>query len=271
MLLNDELIKKIETKKTVRSRVRLLARLYLAFCDEYSNQSEVRLGQMLENAGDMYRREVISILGRAINNMCDSPDVNVVDIQNASIETPKNPTSITGQKSGLKISILNLLKLTSKFLIGYFLMRNEDSRADKVKDFVTVLKLFEEELFGDAYYDLNHRKNVKDRKPIALPKEDDVQMLMKECISIMSSTDVFDYTANAYVSIRSATATYLIIFNARRGGEPVRLDINQWKETLRGDWVDREDTPKEGNIFCDLSNWQRSKPFSSCNVSGRES
>ena len=41
--------KKIETKKTVRSRMRLLARLYLAFCDEYSNQSEVRLGQMLEN------------------------------------------------------------------------------------------------------------------------------------------------------------------------------------------------------------------------------
>ena len=43
--------KKIETKKTVRSRMRLLARLYLAFCEEYSNQSEVRLGQMLANAG----------------------------------------------------------------------------------------------------------------------------------------------------------------------------------------------------------------------------
>ena len=230
--------KKTEAKRSVRARMRLTARVYLAFQDEYSRQSEIVVSDKLSNAGDMYRRETITVLGRAIDRLSEKS--NDDDKETAEL-------SITGQKSGLKISILNLLKLTAKFLIGHFLIKNQDERSKAVVDFIQVLKLFENELFGDAYYELNFRKNVKDRKPINLPKNSDVQLLIEECNSIMSSIDVYDFSADCYVNIRSATATALIIFNARRGGEPVRLVRRQWEEALNGEWMEREDVPEDIN------------------------
>ena len=205
--------KKLESRKPVRARMRLTARVYLLFRKLYEEQSEIIMHDKLCNAADMFRRETISIWGRAINSLCEKADDN----DNAS-----RHISITDQKSGLKISILNLLKLNSKFLIGHFLVTNSDGRSKRVVDFLQVLKLFEDELFGDAYYDLNFRANVNSRKPINLPKDEDVRIILDECKSIM--TDI--------------TATTLILFNARRGGEPVHLTIKQWEEAVNGEWVD---------------------------------
>ena len=138
-------------------------------------------------------------------------------------------------------------------------MKNNDSAAERITNFISVLKLVEDELFGDAFYEINYRKNVKGRKPIELPNEEDVQILIDECEKIMSSTDVFDYSAKSYVPIRSATATFLIIFNARRGGEPTRLAISQWEEALRGEWVDRDDLPNEYDDSSVLVTYQTGK------------
>ena len=49
----------------------------------------------------------------------------------------------------------------------------------------------------------------------------------------------------SFVNIRSAVATYLIIFNARRGGEPVRLRLHQWQEALDGIWVEKQGVPDD--------------------------
>ena len=87
-------------------------------------------------------------------------------------------------------------------------------------------------MFGDALYDINYKKNVANKKPNTLPKNEDVKLLMEECIKVMSNIDVMDF-ANEYIDVRAATATYLIMFNARRGGEPVRLLISQWEEALQ--------------------------------------
>ena len=73
------------------------------------------------------------------------------------------------------------------------------------------------EIFGDAYYDLNSCKNIALRKPLCLPKDDDVRLLMEECYEILNTIDPYDYSSNSYVTVRSATATLLIIFGARRG------------------------------------------------------
>ena len=77
------------------------------------------------------------------------------------------------------------------------------------------MKLYENEIFGDAYFDLNYRKNVALRKAIKLPKDDDVRLLMDECRLILNSTDPFDYPSRSFVAVRSATPTCLIIFCAR--------------------------------------------------------
>ena len=233
-----------ETRRTTRSRMRLTTRLYLCFREICKNQSEITLPDTLGNAADMYRRKTISLLGRAVNTLSDR-----------SLE---DRLSVTDQKSGLKVSILNLLKATGKLLIGYFLMQELDARSQQVVEFLQVLKLYEDEIFGDAYYDLNYRRNVSLRKPVNLPKDDDIKMLMGECTRIMS-VDVFNYPHDSFVNIRSATATCLIIFNARRGGEPVRLQLYQWQEAINGQWVDKEDLPTDFDEDTMLVTYQTGK------------
>ena len=240
--------KKTETSKYVRARMRLTARIYMAFRDEYAKQRDIKLEEKLNNAADIYRREVITVLGRAINQLCEkSTDGDVA-----------TAVTVTGQKSGLKINILNLLKLTAKLLIGHFLIQNLDARSKMVVDFVQVLRLFQDELFGDAYYDLSYRKNVKNRKPLNLPRNDDVQLLLHECEEVMKTADMFDISGDSYVSLRAATVTYLIIYNARRGGEPVRLQVQQWKEALNGEWVDN-DMEEEEETDDELVTYQTGK------------
>ncbi|XP_065681675.1 uncharacterized protein LOC124811063 isoform X2 [Hydra vulgaris] len=225
-----------ETKRLVRSRMRLTARLYLSFKSIYSNQKAVKIDNILNNAADMYCREVITIVGEAINSLSEKSNED------------SDHLLLSAQKSGLKISILNLLKLTAKFLIGYFLVKNDDLKSQRVVDLLKVLKLYEDDLFGDAYYNLNYRKNIDLRKPINLPNEADVQLLIEECNKIMNSIDDFQHPCESFVTIRSATATCLTIFNARRGGEPVRLHLFQWNEALNGEWMDKQDLPEEFDI-----------------------
>ena len=75
---------------------------------------------------------------------------------------------------------------------------------------------------------------MKNRKPLNLPGNDDVQLLLNECEKVMKTTDMFDIPGDSYVPLRAATVTYLIIYNARTGGEPVRLQVQQWKKALNG-------------------------------------
>ena len=226
----------IGAQKTVRAQMRLLTRLYLSFQKTYKNQTLIKLDNPSNNAADLFRREGITVLGDAINNLTESTEEN---------EFNEMAGSVIGQKSGLKINILNLLKLTSKYMIGYYLMMNMDDKSKSVVDFLQVLKLFENEIFGDAYHDLNFRRNVNSRKPVNLPNDDDVQMLMKECIEIMKALDEFEFPAESYADIRAAALTFLIIYNARRGGEPGRLFLFQWQEALRGDWIEKGELPED--------------------------
>ena len=44
--------------------------------------------------------------------------------------------SIIGKKSGLKINILNLLKLAAKYVIGYHLMINMNDKSESAVNFL---------------------------------------------------------------------------------------------------------------------------------------
>ena len=107
-----------ETRRTTRSRMRLTTRLYLCFRGICKNQFEITLPDTLGNAADIYRRKTISLLGRAVNTLSET-----------SLE---DRLSITDQRNGLKVSILNLLKATGKLLIGYFLMEELDAKSNKL-------------------------------------------------------------------------------------------------------------------------------------------
>ena len=150
----------------------------------------------------MYRRESITILGEAINALSDKTDDDI------------NHIMVTGQKTGLKISIRNSLIITANYLIESQLVKCADDKSKRVTDFLQVLKLYQDELFGDAYYDINIRRNVNVRKPKVLPKQDDINLLLDECELIMKSIDNYDFPADNYVSVRSAVATSFVSFNA---------------------------------------------------------
>lgn len=47
--------------------------------------------------------------------------------------------SLTDQKAGLKISILNLKKVNGKYLVGFFLTKNQETQSKRVIDFIQVL------------------------------------------------------------------------------------------------------------------------------------
>ena len=49
-----------------------------------------------------------------------------------------------------------------------------------------VLKHFESEMFGDALYDVEYEKNVRNRKPAMLPDKQDVQKVNEYCIQVMT-------------------------------------------------------------------------------------
>ena len=223
--------KKEETSKYARARMRLTARVLIALKNVYDNQTEVKLEHKLENAGDIFRCETIIILGEEINKICERSET-------VDTEVADSNESLIGQKSGLKISILNLLKHNAKYLIGYFLMKNQEDNSKRVTDFLQVLRLVEDEISGDALYDISYRRNVKQRKPKTLPNNEDVQKLLDACIEVMTSINVFNAFSEQFVTVGAATATYLIVFNARRGGQSVRLLISQWEEALKGEWTD---------------------------------
>ena len=88
---NKKKDKGIERRGFVRGCVRLTARLYLSFCNVYENQSEVKLNDGQNNASDMFRRKLITVLDRAINTVLEKPLEELVH------------TSVTNQKSGLKV------------------------------------------------------------------------------------------------------------------------------------------------------------------------
>ena len=98
------------------------------------------LKDKLVNAADMYRRESITILDKAVSTATEKRPDEVLG------------ASIMDQKSGLKIYILNLLKKTSHHLLMFFvfLIKNEGIRLQRISDFLTVLKSYENEIFGDA-------------------------------------------------------------------------------------------------------------------------
>ena len=96
-----------ENMRTVRSKMRLMSRVYLTYRHAYREQSSIVMEDLANDASDMYKREGLSILASAAENLSEKEG--------------KNNSVVSNQKSGLKISILNMIKLTGKYLIGNLL------------------------------------------------------------------------------------------------------------------------------------------------------
>ncbi|XP_047131219.2 uncharacterized protein LOC136071695 [Hydra vulgaris] len=192
-----KLSKKSEVQNSVRNDMRRLGHLYSHF-----KNYEVK--PIYCNAADMFLRQNFSSLKLAIEVYTDTYSEN--------------------QKSGLKAALYYLISSSAKKCVGSFLAQDDDS-AKSISDFLVLLQLRKEEIFGDATYDLNERRNISLKKPSKLPIESDIQMIRD---------------LHAYVELRDAACTRLVLFNGRRGGEPARLLLREWFEAAKDAWLDEQ-------------------------------
>ena len=181
-----KLSKKSEVQNSVRNDMRRLSHLYSHF-----KNNEVKPAYC--NAADMFLRQNFNSLKLAIEVYTD--------------------TYSEKQKSGLKAALYYLISGSAKKCIGSFLAQDNDDSAKSISDFVVLLELRKEEIFGDASYDLNERRNINLKKPSKLPIESDIRMIRDHTISIMKNyqNDNFMlWDLHAYVELRDVACTRLI-------------------------------------------------------------
>ena len=144
-------------------------------------------------------------------------------------------------KSGLKINLYYLIRKMVKIQKGTYLMNDCDEMAAELDKFQEVLSLNYNLVFSDATYNLNRRRQIKLRRPEELPSEDDVAKLKEYTIQqteklLQDKFRVWD--PHAFAELRDLTVSRLTLFNARRGGEPARMSINEWQDAENSVWLD---------------------------------
>ena len=123
---------------------------------------------------------------------------------------------------GLKQNFYYLLKRSAKILQGLLLEEEKDDEVADIKNFVNLLELWDDIVFGDTAYETNKRREVVLRRPEKLPDENDLKTIRKNILLKMEElTKKFSYMSSSdCVQLRDAALSRLIILNGRRDGEP---------------------------------------------------
>jgi len=206
--------KAMEIRRSVRSDMRRLASLYKHFLK--SNPPLLRY----VNSIDMFNKENIPALKIAIDKYSDDGD----DV-----------------KAGLKVSIKFLIGNAAKILEGLLFNDKKDNEALVISSFLSVFKLLDHQLFGNAYYKINKTRLRQNRKPKELPLQDDLTMVRDytmQCIEEITKKVLEFPEISDYVSLRNAVCARLTLFNARRGGEAARMLLSEFREAKNNEWLD---------------------------------
>ncbi|XP_072042710.1 LOW QUALITY PROTEIN: uncharacterized protein [Amphiura filiformis] len=218
--------KKNEVRKSIMSDMRRLASLYsnMKKAEETMGQLPVKDG----NISDMFKRNNFRHFEEAVDMYTK------VDISEGIEEV--------GVKAGLKVALYYLLKRTSKILRGMYLIDDEDKKSNDIANWVVILEINKDMIFGDAEYNLSKNREDKLRRPQTHPEEEDLQKVRSYTMKKISelgvlSSEVFD--KHDFVELRDCLVSRLTLFNARRGGEPSRLKLKNWEEAHTGAWLDQ--------------------------------
>ena len=144
-------------------------------------------------------------------------------------------------KPGLKLKIGYLLKKTVKIAKGHFIQDGEMEKSVEIDRFSAVLDLNWDYIFYTAQVICEQRRNTL-RKPQAMPTEEDVSRLrafiLQEMHNLSEDQYKFKWDHHDFVKMRNLIVSRLTMFNARRGGEPARLTLQEWEEAANDSWVD---------------------------------
>ena len=82
-------------------------------------------------------------------------------------------------------------------------------------------------------YQLKETRQHDNRKPTALPNEEDLERLrtsLNEDVSSKSSLPIEQVTRPGYIRLRKVVLTRLTLLNARRGSEPTWIVLTDFSE-----------------------------------------
>ena len=216
--------KKAEVKRTVMADMRRLAYLYANFkekCDEAQKQS-TRSADLLICSNFEETKEAIRLY----------------------------TNSDGAVKAGLKSQLYYLIKRFAKIMKAAYVVRDDDDKAAEVDKSVQVLELHHLEVFGDATYQLNMKRQEKLWRPQELPGEGDVEKMKQYTVMRMSNMLADEYLLwdfHSFAKLRDLVVSRLTLFNVRRGGEPARLTLMQWMDAENNSWLDKTRTEAFAN------------------------
>jgi hypothetical protein len=230
-----------DVRRGVRMDMRRIARMYIAFKDIL-----IANGCSAEQIGDsssMLLRKNFTAVEESIAQCCTVPNV---------------ANEMESLKAGLKQGLYYLLQRMAKIMKARYLVDDNDAKAEEVTKFKKVLKLNRNIILGDAEYKINRKRQTTLRRPENLPKESDCRLLRDYTVHRVSTlTDEYTvWTRTEFVQLRDLIVSRLTLFNARRGGEPARLTLEEWSDAENNVWLKKKNLEK-----CDDVDRQLFKDF----------
>ena len=192
--------KVFQTRITVRRNMRSLGTLYLIFLEKSPQE-------FFHCAMDMFHPVNFPQLSIAIKEYG----------QNDSNEVKG------GAKTLLQYTLINAAKA---FKAHAFLSDNKEE-VDVFEKFLSILKIFENVLFGDGRYQLEINKQKKLKLPTELPLEEDMEALREYTVDVVKN-----YSSHSFVHLRDATCARITLYNGRRYFF-IPLILSQLKSALR--------------------------------------
>lgn len=216
-----------EVKKSTMQSMRRLSHLYL----EFQRQCTTVGVEKPASVADMLHRRHFERLRQAIKAYT-SDDTDQL-------------------KAGLKHHVYYLVVKFAKFQKVMYLIEEDEAKAKDVDNFMELLNLNSKDLLGDALYKLQKNRQTSLRKPQEMPTEDDVAKVKEFTISRVAAllSDKFaTWDAQRYAELRDLVVCRLTLFNARRGGEPARLLLSEWRDGQNGVWLDSKRMEKLSDV-----------------------
>ena len=145
-------------------------------------------------------------------------------------------------KPGLKLAIGYLLKKVIKVMKGCYIQENKLVEGEEVDRFSALLDLEWEFIFYRAQLMCEQRRQNL-RKPGDMPLEKDLTKFRNYIIdktTELASDSFHKWDRHDFIEMRNLLVSRLTLFNARRGGEPARMLLSEWKEAEKNAWIDNQ-------------------------------
>jgi hypothetical protein len=185
------------------------------------SSSPIKTDSNTFTGADIFERTNFDIVLKALNNMTASG---------------KNGEP----KHSLKIGLCYVLKAASQTIRATYLTRGEDAKAESVQIFQVILDIQWSSMMNKSQFALQLKSQEILRKPIELPLESDVALVKEYTLKTIKALlkKKGEWTTYEFNRLRALLVCRLTLFNARRGGEPARLLIRQWREAEAKSWID---------------------------------